>query len=53
VETTEHGGRIYAPPRAYWICTSDPIADVPEREAALRQAGGDAWAALDRLVDVR
>jgi hypothetical protein len=38
-------------PRAYWICTSDPIADVPEREAALRRAGGDAWAALDRLLD--
>jgi hypothetical protein len=38
-------------PRAYWICTSDPIADVPEREAALRGADEDAWAALDTLAD--
>jgi hypothetical protein len=37
-------------PRAYWICSSDPIADVPEREAALGAAGGDPWAALDLLA---
>jgi hypothetical protein len=37
-------------PRAYWICTSDPIADVPDREAALRDEEGDAWAGLGILV---
>jgi hypothetical protein len=37
-------------PRAYWICTSDPIADLPEREAALRAAGEDSWRALDALT---
>jgi hypothetical protein len=37
-------------PRAYSICTSDPIADVPEREAALRATDGDPWAALDLLA---
>jgi hypothetical protein len=37
-------------PRAYWICTSDPIADVPEREGALRTSSEDPWAALDRLA---
>jgi hypothetical protein len=38
-------------PRAYWTCTSDPIGDVPEREAALRQAGENPWTALEMLVD--
>jgi hypothetical protein len=33
-------------PRAYWICTSDPIADVPNRANA-RAAGEDPWRALD------
>jgi hypothetical protein len=37
-------------PRAYWICTSDPIAHLPEREAALRAAGEDSWRALDALT---
>jgi hypothetical protein len=36
-------------PRAYWICTSDPIVDVPEREAALNEARQDPWRALDVL----
>src|SRR5918992_3547763 len=36
-------------PRGYWICTSDPIGDVPEREAALRETDEDAWAALEVL----
>jgi hypothetical protein len=36
-------------PRGYWMCTSDPIADVPEREAALREARNDPWRALDVL----
>jgi hypothetical protein len=38
-------------PREYWICTSDPISDVPEREAALRQTDEDAWAALEFLIE--
>jgi hypothetical protein len=37
-------------PRAYWICTSDPIVDVPEREAALPASSEDPWAVLDRLA---
>ena len=37
-------------PRAYCICTSDSIADVPEREAALRATGEDPWAALTELA---
>jgi hypothetical protein len=40
-------------PRAYWICTSDPIADVPQREAALRDAREDPWRALDVLATDR
>ena len=39
-------------PRAYWIATSEPIEDVPARERALREAGGDPWAALDLLAGV-
>ena len=38
-------------PREYWICTSDPISEVPEREAALRQTDEDAWAALEFLIE--
>jgi hypothetical protein len=34
----------------YWLATSDPNEDVPRRSAALEDAGGDAWAALDRLA---
>ena len=34
----------------YWLATSDPIEDVPRREAALAACGGDAWAALDLLA---
>jgi hypothetical protein len=36
-------------PRAYRVCTSDPIADVPEREGALRAVAEDPWAALTGL----
>ena len=37
-------------PRAYWICTSDPIADVPEREASLSEADQSPWTALEMLA---
>jgi hypothetical protein len=37
-------------PRAYWICTSDPIADVPERHVALKEAEGDGWRVLDLVA---
>ena len=37
--------------RAYWIATSDPIADVPVRQHALRQAAGQPWLALELLAD--
>jgi hypothetical protein len=37
-------------PKAYWICTSDPISDVPERQAALDDASRDPWRALDLLA---
>lgn len=34
----------------YWIASSDPARDEPLRQAALRQTGGDAWAALRLLA---
>jgi hypothetical protein len=34
----------------YWLATSDPVADVPRRAAALEAHAGDAWAALDALA---
>lgn len=33
-------------PLEYWSFTSDPVNDVPLREAALEQHGGDLWAAM-------
>ena len=33
----------------YWICCSDPENDQPRRAAALRETGGDHWAALRLL----
>ena len=33
----------------YWTCCSDPENDQPRRAAALRQTGGDHWAALRLL----
>lgn len=35
----------------YWLATNDPIGDEPIRRRALRQAGGDAWRALELLAD--
>jgi type IV secretory pathway VirB4 component len=35
----------------YWVCSADPHRDQPLRLAALREAGGDPWDALKRLVD--
>ncbi|MDA0139426.1 VirB4 family type IV secretion system protein [Solirubrobacter deserti] len=35
----------------YWACSADPERDQPLRELALRQSGGDAWAAMRLLVD--
>ena len=37
-------------PAVYWLATSDPINDVPQRTRALANANGDAWAALDQLA---
>lgn len=38
-------------PGEYWLATSDPVADAPLRAQALKEAGGDAWRALERLAD--
>jgi hypothetical protein len=35
----------------YWACSADPDRDQPLRALALAEAGGDAWAAMQRLVD--
>jgi hypothetical protein len=35
----------------YWLATNEPISDEPIRRRALRQAGGDAWRALELLAD--
>lgn len=35
----------------YWLATNEPIGDEPVRRRALRQAGGDAWRALELLAD--
>jgi hypothetical protein len=37
-------------PWEYWIASSDPARDEPIRQQALRDAGGDSWAALKLLV---
>lgn len=34
----------------YWLATSDPINDVPRRNAALVRHPGDSWAALRELA---
>jgi hypothetical protein len=38
-------------PELYWIATSDPHHDGPRRQAALDEADGDPWAALELLCD--
>jgi hypothetical protein len=43
--------RLAAP--IYWIATSEPRRDVPLRERALREAGGDHYDAIDLLTDPR
>ncbi len=35
----------------YWIASSSPDSDQPARHAALRESGGDPWAALTLLCD--
>jgi len=37
-------------PLEYWAFTSDQSRDVPRRDAALREHGGDAWAAISALA---
>jgi TraG P-loop domain len=37
-------------PWEYWIASSDPARDEPTRQRALRETGGDGWAALKLLV---
>lgn len=37
-------------PWEYWIASSDPARDEPIRQRALRDTGGDSWAALKLLV---
>jgi type IV secretory pathway VirB4 component len=37
-------------PWEYWIASSDPARDEPIRRRALRETGGDGWAALKLLV---
>lgn len=37
-------------PTEYWCFTSDPVGDVPVREAAIQQHGGDVWAAIAQLA---
>jgi hypothetical protein len=37
-------------PWEYWIASSDPARDEPIRQHALRETGGDSWAALKLLV---
>jgi hypothetical protein len=43
--------RIALGDHEYWTCSSDPEHDQPKRHAALQEAGGDAWAALELLCD--
>jgi hypothetical protein len=37
-------------PLEYWCFTSDPVRDVPLRDTALEQHGGDIWAAIVDLA---
>jgi hypothetical protein len=43
--------RITVGPGEYWLASSDPTRDEPLRRAALRESGGDPWAALRLLAD--
>jgi type IV secretory pathway VirB4 component len=43
--------RITVGPHLYWLATSDPHRDIPLRERALAQTGGEPWPALDLLAD--
>jgi hypothetical protein len=36
-------------PREYWAFTSDPLRDVPLRDAAIQRHGGDVWRAIVEL----
>jgi DNA helicase HerA-like ATPase len=42
--------QIAVGPWEYWIASSDPARDEPIRQHALRETGGDSWAALKLLV---
>jgi hypothetical protein len=37
-------------PTEYWCFTSDPVRDVPLREAAISEHGGDVWSAVTDLA---
>lgn len=37
-------------PLEYWMYTSEPLRDVPARDAAIAAHGGDAWAAIHELA---
>jgi TraG P-loop domain len=37
-------------PTEYWCFSSDPLSDVPLREAKVEELGGDLWAAIGRLA---
>jgi TraG P-loop domain len=37
-------------PTEYWAFTSDPLRDVPERDAAIAAHGGDAWRGIVALA---
>jgi hypothetical protein len=37
-------------PLDYWMYTSDPLRDMPAREAAIERHGGDVWAAIHDLA---
>ena len=36
-------------PQAYWAATTHP-KERPRRDRAIREAGGDVWAGIDRLL---
>ena len=37
-------------PREYWAFTSEPTRDVPRRNKAIAEAGGDTWKAIHNLA---
>ena len=39
-------------PLEYWMYTSDPLRDVPAREAAIERHRGDVWAAIHELATI-